>query len=276
MDEDLLHTEGLDFQRDIAVFVCKGDINAKFVVRAWVRPKDGQWREIRIGELTQDRRANLISIEGVDPETALVIPGVLRVTSLSETDAGLGLVHLTIPVRKEGLGIGDSVRVEVRTDCDTEPFFPVCNQEVLNEFLTIDRYGLLPGFSDSVLFVKRLEMSPAAVANGIDSANYRPSPGLNFGLTYLHRKHPFVQFLEPGFGFNVSLLSWKDNVDVADKLVTPPSEAIQLGIGAMGSMFDNVMTVVYGWNTNVAHDREYLGVGFSVMGVVRKVARTTR
>ena len=274
LDEDLLFTDGLDFQRDIGVFVCRGASYKKYVVRAWVRPKDGQWREIRIDEKTETQKKENLT-NRTDPENTPYHPAILEVDLGRQATDG-ELTHVTIPIRREGLRIGDNVRVEVRTDCTADDEDPQCGREVVKEFLTVDRYGLLVGFSDSILFVKRLGIGSNAVAMGIDAANYRPSPGFNFGLTYLHRKHVFLQFLEPGFGFNVSLVDWKDTAPgIAAQTAGSTEEPIQVTVGAMGSMFDNVITVVYGWNTNVARDRSFVGVGFSVIGAVRKVMRSS-
>ena len=275
LDEDLIVTDGLDYQRDIAIYICHGLPRDVYAVRAWVRPKDGQWREIRIGDLTQEEKGELLDVHR-DYESASFLPALLTIKEGPPDSRGVS-AQVTVPIRREGLRIGDNVRIEVRADCQIIGRVVTCPSEIINDFLTIDRYGLLTGFSDSILFIKRLGVSSqAAASGGIDSANYRPSPGFDFGLTYLHRKHAFLQFLEPGFGFNVSLVDWKDkSLSSNGELVEPVNGPVEVTIGAMGSMFDNVVSAAYGWNTNVAQHRNFVGVGFSVVGIVRKVMRSS-
>ncbi len=255
LDQDLLLTDGLGYGRDIGLYLCNPKGDYELHIRAWVRPQEGQWREIRIDDLTQIKKAEDIQ-RRYDPDLLFFDPAILKKT------ASVDIPRLIIPIRREGLNIGDAVRIEVKSDCQKD----VCSSQVLNHFLKVARYGLLPSLSDSVLFIKRIGQQDP----NLDDVNFRPVPGFNLGFTYFHRKRPLVQFLQPGFGTNVSLLGWRDRSSPDPFGRTTNSNSTQLGIGAVGSMFDNAITFVYGWNANVSSSRPYIGVGFSVIGIAKR------
>lgn len=276
LDEDVLITDGIGYNRNLHVYLCRvpeAPDPVEVLVRAWVKPQDGQWREIRLMDLSQLAEAEMTRLQN-DPNRSYIPPAKLSIVDRERYS------RIVIPVRREGLNVGDSVRVEVGKRC--ESIDNTCEAQVFNHFLKVGRFGLLPGFSDSLLFVKRPDVKyivttavPGALGQLTDSVNFRPSPGVNFGLTFIHRKHAFLQFLEPGFGFNISLLNWRDGPLGAGSIPDRASaSATQVGIGMMGSMFDNCVTVVYGWNTNVSSQRTFFGVGFSVVGLVRKAAKS--
>src|SRR5579859_3133687 len=58
LDQNLLTTDGLGYGRDVGVYLCYAQDGERVSVRAWVRPQDGQWREIQILDLTQLEEEN--------------------------------------------------------------------------------------------------------------------------------------------------------------------------------------------------------------------------
>jgi RES domain-containing protein len=69
------------------------------------------------------------------------------------------------------------------------------------------------------------------------------------------------------------MLYTAEHLSLACAAATSP---LQIGMGAMGSMFDNVVVATLGWNLNVRDNRTYFGIGVSITGMARKLSKYVR
>ena len=165
-----------------------------------------------------------------------------------------------------GLRANDADQIEIRvTNIQT--------QESLVCILQPRQFGFRVGMTDSLLFLKRLSVSQQ---DGVTAVNFAPAPGVTYGATYLSRRPGFVRFLQPGMGFNVSFMSWKDPAfDIATgKFVSgTKSSDLNIGLGAQFSLFNNVLLFNYGANLQAEQNRWYFGIGVSFVNLSTKIAQ---
>ena len=177
--------------------------------------------------------------------------------------------------------------------------------------IKVEDFGFAREITDSFFFLKRsgVDESDDVVADdsmaesdgmgdgsmGMDmtgsmesprDVNYEPAPGVTLAWTYRPRRQHgrFMQTLAPGFGVNVSFPRFGSRVtsfDFGDPSADPPtvtratveesSDEIEVASGLVLTLFDNALQFTYGWNLNVDEKREYFGVGFSFVELIRKV-----
>ena len=82
-----------------------------------------------------------------------------------------------------------------------------------------------------------------------------------------------MNFDDPGFDLN------------ANKFVNTTGQTVQVGVGVVGSLFDNALQFSYGWNLNASRKgpimpgvdrdrkRQYFGIGFGFLDVVEQVGK---
>lgn len=278
IEQDLLFVDGLNVDRDIAVIICKSAFPkdagpVRIVVRGFYRPKDGDWRPI---DVFTDRP----DVENADAEDRklagrdVVAPKVMQVVlNDPKIPAPMFDPILVIPTRRLPTHLDDQVRILVTIN-DTE--------RAVDSTFRVDRFGLHASFFDSAMFVQRwgegIANARGASPYVFDNVNFRPAPGINYGFTYYNRRSALLRFVEPGFGANLTFLSWDDRTKIAvspaeSTTVDPAVAPLQVGVGFMGSLFDNIVVATIGWNLNVQDQRTYFGVGISITGTARKLGR---
>ncbi|WP_157899041.1 hypothetical protein [Luteitalea pratensis] len=260
-------------------------------VRAWRKPADGGWLEMRLNEPSQDEAI----LKQQDSRRY-----DLREVSLAVNESTLEDPRLIIPLRRELVKPTDLIRIRIRiaprsaiyptepspANDDSTGDNPVGvildNEEVIDSIFEVGRFGLHARFSDMALFVQRVgeDRANSSGTNLVvfDSVNFRPAPGVNYGFNYYHRRHASIRVLEPGFGMHIAFLNWNDrprDSAAADVDVTRTTN-LQIGIGVTGSMFDGTVVGTLGWNLHVKDQRPYLGIGFSITGLARKIAQFVR
>jgi hypothetical protein len=152
--------------------------------------------------------------------------------------------------------------------------------------IDIKKYGAKIQWSPSLLFVRRLgvtdaEASPptGSTEAPINRVNFAPSPGMTFGIAYFKRGDgkgdAFLRALGPGVGMNVTFMNFNDpSFNLAtSQFVNTSGSNVQVGVGLIGSLFDNKLQLSYGWNLNVEHRRQYFGVGFGFIEIGKEVAK---
>ena len=140
--------------------------------------------------------------------------------------------------------------------------------------LVPESFGFRPGVSDTLMFVRRLGISAADRAAGVDDVNFAPSPGVSYGGVYTPRGHGLSRWLSPGLAMNVLFLKWSDPAfDPATGKFTSGTKAggLQVGMGVQGSLFSNILQFTYGWNLNVESNRTYVGIGMSFVNLTEKI-----
>ena len=303
VDQDLLLVDGVNIDRDIAVIVCRQPLVRTFErllsagqsvgvqVRAWHKPKEGGWREMRLNEPSVEEVQRYQNRGTTESNWSLEEMNV-RITSNTVINP-----IITIPLRRDGVKQEDLIRIRVRirpespaapngvreeTAAAADGPLTVENEQVFDSTYAVGRFGLHVGFSDLAVFVQRMG-EDRANKNGtnpvlFDQVNFRPAPGISYGFNYYHRRHAVFKFLEPGFGAHPVFLNWNDRPrnnaqsDVESTNVTN----LQIGVGSMGSMFDGTVVAVLGWNLHVKDHRSYFGIGFSITGLVRKLSQFIR
>jgi hypothetical protein len=169
-------------------------------------------------------------------------------------------------LRALGISDADEIVVSIRN---------IENANVLLLHLYPRQFGLRPKASDTLMFVKRLGVSKADVANGISTFNFGPSPGVTYGGTFYARKNPFLRFLEPGIGITVLFTKWDSQAfDVATGQFVPGTKSsdIQTAVGGQVSFFSGVVQVGYGANLQVDQKRQYFSLGLSFVNLTTKIS----
>lgn len=152
--------------------------------------------------------------------------------------------------------------------------------------IAIKKYGAKIQWSPSLLFVRRLRVTGAeatpptgSTAAPINRVNFAPSPGMTFGIAYFKRgqrgRDKFLRALGPGLGMNVTFMNFNDpSFDLSTgKFVNTTGTNVQVGAGAIASLFDNKIQFSYGWNLNVEHRRNYFGVGFGFIEIGKELTK---
>jgi len=158
--------------------------------------------------------------------------------------------------------------------------------------IDIKKYGTKIQWSPSLLFLHRngvthAEAFPPAPSNPpsantpapINRVNFAPSPGMTFGIAWFKRGNTnldrFVRALGPGIGMNVTFMNFNDpSYNLAtNQFVNTTGTNVQVGAGAIGSLFDNKLQFSYGWNLNVDRRRSYVAVGFGFIEIGKEVAK---
>ena len=152
--------------------------------------------------------------------------------------------------------------------------------------IAIKKYGAKIQWSPSLLFIRRLGVTDAeatpptgSTAAPINRVNFAPSPGMTFGVAYFKRGQrggdKFLRALGPGIGMNVTFMNFNDpSFDLASgKFVNTTGTNVQVGAGAIASLFDNKIQFSYGWNLNVEHRRNYFGVGFGFIEIGKELTK---
>jgi hypothetical protein len=294
IEEDLAFVDGININRDVLVVACRQTIWSRFSaalkpdarvlvqIRAWRKPADGGWLEMRLNDTSQDE-----AISKLQDERRFE----LREVNLVVTGTGVTNPRLVIPLRRELVKATDRVRIQIRIAPETAPRASADaeqravfsqNEDIIDSIYEVGRFGLHIRFSDVALFVQRLGEDRANNrGTGLvrfDSVNFRPAPGVNYGFNYYHRRHAGIRVLEPGFGMHLAFLNWNDrprNATSTDTDVTQVTN-LQIGIGVTGSMFDGTVVGALGWNLHVKDHRPYLGLGFSITGLASKIAQFVR
>ena len=293
IEEELSLVDGVNLNRDVLIVACRKVIWGKFQpldpgnkgihvqVRAWHKPSDAGWREMRLNEptLVEAVRTN----PNLDPARWDMRQVNLVVNGNTVVDPSI-----TIPLRRDAVKPNDLVRIRIRIGpadvlaaADTRTTGPDMsdNEEIIESMFEVGRFGLHIRFSDMALFVQRLgeDRVNRQGTNPVlfDSVNFRPSPGVYYGFNYYHRRHASIRFLEPGFGMHLVLLNWNERVRgaPATELEVTQVTNVQIGVGVTGSMFDGTIVGAIGWNLHVKDQRPYIGVGFSFTGLARKIAQ---
>jgi hypothetical protein len=295
IEEDLAFVDGINVSRDVLVVACRATIWSRFSalglkpdarvlvqIRAWRKPADGGWLEMRLNDTPQDE-----AISKLQDERRYE----LREVNLVVTGTGVTDPRLVIPLRRELVKATDRVRIRIRiapegapgpsADVEQRAVFSQ-NEDVIDSIYEVGRFGLHIRFSDVALFVQRMGEDRAnntgTSAVRFDSVNFRPAPGVNYGFNYYHRRHAGIRVLEPGFGMHLVFLNWNDrprNATSADTDVTQVTN-LQIGVGVTGSMFDGTVVGALGWNLHVKDHRPYVGLGFSITGLASKIAQFVR
>jgi hypothetical protein len=308
IEEDLALVDGINANRDVLIVACREliwprfkDLSPKGVlvqVRAWRKPADGGWLEMRLNEPPQDEAMQKLQ----DARRYGLQEVSLRVNGSTAQDP-----RLVVPLRRELVKPTDLVRIRIRiapestihptdaspgqnatgekagtADPQDAPGVIVDNEDVIDSIFEVGRFGLHIRFSDMALFVQRLGEDRANSRGNspvlFDSVNFRPAPGVNYGFNYYHRRHASIRVLEPGFGVHMVFLNWNErprNAASADTDVTQATN-LQIGMGLTGSMFDGTVVGALGWNLHVKDHRPYIGIGFSIAGLARKISEFVR
>jgi hypothetical protein len=166
----------------------------------------------------------------------------------------------------------------------------------------LGKYGFDRGSSPSLFLLSRPGVSnsdiPLALQAGETMPNpestditnpvsYAPSPGFNYIFSYRPKpdevgiRPKFLSLMEPGFGFNVTLMDFNDQTLSTENLLANPEDLtrrlidkdsdIQLGVGGVASFFGNSIHLTYGANLNVEKQRGYFAFGIDVLKLINLV-----
>ena len=192
------------------------------------------------------------------------------------------LVTGTISLRENRAAPGDVITIEIEARGNESE-----TRGAIGKFeIRVRQFGWKPAATDSILFVERRFVTQADQARMIRKVRFRPAPGANLLVDYYARgsrpfkdaldpplddlryrlpaagaAHTLWRALSPGFGLNTSLLDFDD----ADG-------RIQLGVGPIVTLFNNRVSVAYGWNIMARERRQYWGLGFSFIQAGKDVA----
>ena len=153
--------------------------------------------------------------------------------------------------------------------------------------LTVRDFGLVRDVADSFLFLRRPGADPAdIVGEGVEvsdprDVDFEPAPGATLGWTYRPRPHqaPFLGFLTPGFGLNVSFprfgkLELRPGGD-GDPGTLVEDSTLDVAVGAVLSLFDGAIVATAGLPLTSrgadAGDNWYWGLGFSFVNIADRV-----
>lgn len=191
--------------------------------------------------------------------------------------------HILLKSARAGDGNRLILKVEARGEDNENLGIPAVFE------IEIKQYGPKFLISDSFMFIKRLGLKdsdinppdaapPAVPGRGIGKVNYAPSPGVTMGFNYFKRgeniSDKFFRALAPGAGANVSFMNFNDSTfDLKEgKFVNTNGVNVQIGVGVVGSLFNNKLQFSYGYNLNADQKRRYFGVGFGFIGLATEFA----
>jgi hypothetical protein len=166
--------------------------------------------------------------------------------------------------------------------CDGKPDTTVESTQTFT--LTRKDLGWHRSISDTVAFVQRLGVSKEDVQNGIAKVNFTATPGVTLGTNYTPRRDEtfsLLRFLSPGFGVTASFLDWQDQamLNTSDPMhptfTGAKSSNINLGVGGQMSLFDGMLSALYGVNLQGTAPRRYWGIGLSFVNVYQKIQSLT-
>lgn len=151
--------------------------------------------------------------------------------------------------------------------------------------ITIKKYGLKRQLGSSLLFARRLGLKSSDLrptdpnTRPLTEVNFAPAPGITYGLSFFKRgdswSAKFLRALSPGLGMNVSFLNYNDPVfnRLTNQFTNEKGVNAQVGAGFIGTFFDNMLQVSYGWNLNASRKRSYFGLGFGFMEVGKEFSK---
>ena len=303
-DHNLALVDGLSLDRDVEIFFCNAALHQAYwadtesyedlegIVRVWIEDADTGWQELPQDELTREQVFQIENAGGGFDLTEAVSP-IPYSTPHNP--------RVLVPLRRQsGLRAGERVRFLIQVGyndpkalivpgADFVQPIPRIQRTVFDHTLTLGNFGLSATFSDALLLVGRLGEDSAnrasleAQREGrvvdinpviFDSINYQPAVSVSYGFTYVNRRHKTLQYMQPGFGVNVALMNWTDRLRANENSenVFLEGSRIQVGIGLMGSLFNNTVVATIGSNLNVKDHRTYFGLGLSVTGMIRKLS----
>lgn len=214
-------------------------------------------------------------VNGVPPATQAALPtGPLLAELESEGSTA------TINLKKANAQAGDTLVVVV------EAFKGNGNQIAGTRSFDIEltNYGWEAGVSPSLFLLNRqrvrnddiqptLPTTPGEtqLTNTINPVNYSPFPGVNYTFTYKGTKREKTDLwkrLQPGFGINATFMDFNDQTvsvqqafqTLENRILSEQSD-VQLGLGAVVTLFSNKLQITYGSNLSVDRKRAYFGVG---------------
>jgi hypothetical protein len=174
----------------------------------------------------------------------------------------------TINLRALALAEGDSIVIKVVNDY---------TKEAVTYVLEARQLGFHINTSDSVMFIRRIGVSKADLAQGIAEVNFAPAAGVTYGGIWIPRAangKGFWRFLSPGIGLNVAFMDWKDpafDTSTGQFAQGTKSSDINVGMGLQGSLFNGVLQVTYGWNLQADKRRNYWGLGVSFVDLSKEI-----
>lgn len=224
---------------------------------------------------------NTIQIEGMNKVFDLVANELI--SSIKDAD---------ILLPETGAKVDDHIEIEIHNFEKDSSL-----HRILKIDLTVKEFGLKRKVSDSFLFLNRYGASharPDTVGNAVikvSEVQFEPSAGVTLDWTWLARKneHPFIHWLKPGFGINVSFprfgseitgyynssMQAQDSLGISGSVVAlqeNKDDDIQIASGFIFSLFDGALYGTWGWNLSNRQYQHYYGVGFSFVNLVRKVS----
>lgn len=206
------------------------------------------------------------------------------------------LVEGTINLPKNDLASGDVITLTVETK-GKDPKGPGSKAEWQ---IRIVNTGWKAGVDGSLLFIRRLgvdERNPS-----LKPVRFSPFPGFTLGATYhgQRRRSTFIQrapstqpadfyrdlpvkdsfadrlgrILQPGFGANVTLMSFQQSRDFSlanSQFTSTTGASVEIGTGPVLTLFGNRLSVTYGWNLNQPQKRAYWGLGFGFVNLGKDI-----
>lgn len=184
----------------------------------------------------------------------------------------------TINLKKANAQAGDTLMVVVEAYKGT-------NLAGTRSFdIELTNYGWEAGVSPSLFLLNRqrvrnddirpvLPTTPGEtqLTNTINPVNYSPFPGVNYTFTYKgakREKNDIWKRLQPGFGINATFMDFNDETvsvqqafQTLENRILREQSDVQLGVGAVLTLFSNKLQVTYGSNLSVDRKRAYFGVG---------------
>lgn len=207
------------------------------------------------------------------------------------------LVEGTINLPKNDLVSGDIITLTVETK-GKDPKGPGSKAEWQ---IRVVNTGWKAGLDGSLLFIRRLgvdERNPS-----LKPVRFSPFPGFTLGATYhgqrrrstlvnraqseqsadyyrdLPLKDSFSdrlgRILQPGFGANVTLMSFQQSRDFSlanSQFTSTTGASVEIGTGPVLTLFGNRLSVTYGWNLNQPQKRTYWGLGFGFVNLGKDIA----
>ena len=194
----------------------------------------------------------------------------------------------TIDMNDKALQDQDGLTITLTTtkDCKCDSKAATTTTTTTQTFtLTRKDLGWHRSISDTVAFVQRLGVTQDDVKQkGIARVNFTATPGVTLGTNYTPRRDEtfsLLRFLSPGFGVTASFLDWQDQamLNTSDPMnptfTGAKSSNINLGVGGQMSLFDGMLSALYGVNLQGTAPRRYWGIGLSFVNVYQKIQSLT-